>query len=314
MSKNNLLKTISFIDLPGHDKVVKWCSNWDKSVIYFNVLIGAILVTISATYFYKSNVIIIGLFSAPLIFLSHWMGNKLTYILNNHEESLQKILTGVFAICGMIIGAAMHKVSFGEMLTWGLIGVIVGGIAGFIVSFIAKIFGLILGLALLIPVLPGEIIGTPIRALIAKIIYLKICKSFPEWKDIIVLNSNGFFQLRKNDSRHFVADPGMRRDGKASKMGIPMFTLAELKPEIISQRFKLANLIAGAGAGAVGAGTMLYSDTEWLNNNLAIDTGMELSSNPIEMEAINPASGLPTIAGVGTPDIGGNNWGDSSHT
>lgn len=155
-------------------------------------------------------------------------------------------------------------------------------------------------------VFPGELIGKPVRALIAKIIKHKINKNFPEWRDIVELGANGFIFLRNLDNRHFVTNPELIRNGRAKEMGIRIFTFTELKQVVVRQKSESASLLSGTAAFA--AGTVLFSDAEWMDDVVNITREINISNSLLD---INPASGLPTVGGMGTPDVAGNNWGEN---
>lgn len=94
MSKNKLLEMIHFIDLPGHGKVVRWCTRWDRSIGYINVLLTAVLITIAAIYFHPEKPLVIGLISAPALFLIFTIGEKLTELVEAHANNFKGTLAG----------------------------------------------------------------------------------------------------------------------------------------------------------------------------------------------------------------------------
>lgn len=235
---------LNYVDLPEHDKAIKFVQSWDTlahyscllfAVLFFPLLLiaAALLADFDAetirssafiTHIIKITVIfavvcIAGeyiissvfafFFGLPLIATALYIGLYWDYV--SHPTNFTPIL---FDIIQSTLGTGLYAI-IAQVYIYAFIFVIVAGI---LFELIKKIHSLL---------------ATPIAALYHR----KLNNIHPGWAHIIELNGNGLRRTHFNQVNCLVADPALRENGTAGQQGVPYFTFNQLlTPAVVYQR------------------------------------------------------------------------------
>lgn len=297
---------LKLIDLPEHEKINKLVGFHEKFTFLLIAACASLALAALVRLYYSDDVALMSLISLPI-------GIGLFYT-NQFAKYREDELKAIFIFAGLMIGSIYtgykNNESLLEVLMWGTGGGVAGAIAGVITAAVIYFFlNLFLGVATIV----GLVTSFPILVITSIYINHKLKKTHQLWSKVVKLDIFGEWKVLNSEYSVFVAKPEMRRNGRAREYGIPTFLASELKPDIIKQRIAEANARAANSEQPI----TIMDSSEFAN----IFNSLEMHQNSANMihdgqnfgQSINPATGLPTIAGHGSPDVAGNNWGETHH-
>lgn len=308
------INLVAHIDLPGHDGVVKMVKRallWGKHIYSFS---AGFIVSLLLLYG-QVNILFAVLIGGAIGVLGSIVFRFDGWISTN---ALEKLLAGVLSILGFF-GAAIMQIKLGpdwlKVVLHSAGFAVGGGILGFLVAKFLKFSYAAIWVAITFVSLP---ISWPVLTIMAFLRNRMLRNKYKGWitsegKQVIVFGKEAIVGSNGFDRPIFVADASMRRNGNAEAEGIPKFTHAELRnPETVKskmadaiQRYNMdetssnSNWVAVLMGGTAIGSSLVYGSNEFFPSN--------------SFAEINPASGLPTIAGSGSPDVAGNSWGTTDH-
>lgn len=327
MFNSHVSRVIRHIDLPGHDGVVRtvrfadhlaiWlraactCVSWLALMYLLDIREPNLLLGVGAVSF------VVTLFDG--------------YVTITQRHLIRAMMFSAFV--GGVIGAYVGATEAGDVLAMekGLSALIRMGIGAFIGLFVP-----------LILYLAGTLIalfGTPLTVIasipVMGAIKLWMRVKYPAWrtargKGLLKFNHNGLAQVRTHelaDRRVYVNDPATRCEGGARQAGVLKLNYQELFSRDRQGAIEAHHLAtAGAmAAGAAGAALVMDLDDDpgryWREQDEEASRRMseEMMESAIgshggmggmsDFMDTNPATGLATTGGMGTVDVGGNDWG-----
>lgn len=312
MAKHYVDYLIEHTDLPGHRTVERMTRFAPLNFPIFDTIGMAILFHVLARNTQQSEALIYGL-PIVIVVLSalNWMVMKFSVsIMDRNKATIFMIFAGLYFIVFASDIFMKHDLSTMDsslMIDMGLKLVGYSLVAG--AAAVAITFGLMMGSGLISLLFYfGRIVTFPVS--MGLIWFMnRAVKRMPAWKNndgspMVTFNYRGTYAVNynKGDTPIFVPHPALRDEGRAAEKGVPVFSFKQfsdrdyvnktVQSHSMSQNdgSVMAALTAMGGAGMVLAGA---SDANW--------GGMDL----------NPATGLPTVAGVGSPDVAGNQWGQN---
>ena len=294
LPSTQLIAYLSHVDRPHHDAVLALA----KRAILLPKLIRPLAATILA-YLLLAYVAALGTKAWPLAAAVGAVTLLVTFLDNNvmgWAERNSSRIAMVFAVLALFFGLAGSLLTKKEPLV-----VLAVGAGGFCVTWIVVTVSLVF-LSLLISMLSvllqafASPIAAPLLAIFAKIHNRLLRTKYKGWvtsqgTPIIEFDSEGVKNFAPGNEAIFVSSPRFRCGGAAMAAGIPLFTFYELGDSaIINQRVSAAYDALNTTAGE-------------RHDDIATHPLMDL----------NPANGLPMIAGIGSVDVMGNAFGTDSH-
>lgn len=289
-----LIGYLSRADLPHHDAVLSLV----KRAIFLPKIIRPLAAAILA-YLMLAYVAGLGTRALPLaaavgavMLLVTFLDDK---VMRWAERNSSRIAM-VFAVFGLFFGLAVTLLIKKEPLF-----VLAAGAGGFGVTWIVVTISLVF-LSLLISLFSfllrafASPIAAPLLAIFAHFNNRLLRTKYKDWvtsqgTPIIEFGSEGVKNFAPGNDAIFVSSPRFRCGGAAMAAGIPLFTAYELgKSAIVDQRISAAHEALRATA----------SESQY-----------DIDNHPV-MD-LNPANGLPMIAGIGSVDMMGNAFGTDIH-
>lgn len=311
-SDKYLLNLIEHIDLPGHDGVVdivKRMLSWPPYIysISAGVIVFAILSYARVDVSLAASIAIA--FSTVGI-LQSFIGESISGLTNRfaNGSAICFALAGFFGaiLFGLHGGRAWTEVALyatGFAIGGGVVGFLVIVGLGFVYALLFR-FMIFISLPLAWPILKIMAFSENLRMRIE----YKGWKT-PDGKQVIVFGAG---RVAKNNGFHnpiFVAHPSLRQNGRAAENGLPKFTYKELRNSALVES-KMTDAVHAINSGEMASGSSKsFTQPGWsVIGESAIAKGYHPGSDDVFV-AINPASGLPTVAGAGSPDVAGKSWG-----
>lgn len=289
-----LIQLTELLDLPRHDGAVRFLKLWD---LWTRLLALVMLWVVS--------VLVVALALGGLL-----------------DVKLDVYLGWIMLACLAYAGAVTFMpqrfgLAWGPLATIGLVAGIGYGLldktgdAGTVIM--AAIAGLGLGLAtsasigfLSLAVLLVDAVLKCLNWLPALVARAIFHGAFPAWKGVAEIGPRGYQRLvagRLKDPRAFVAHKKLRRNGAAGQVaGAPLFTWHEIHDQNhvrqTMQRWSEGTPASSAGgqAGPAALGGAALA-------------GFSMDDLAFPAHDVNPATGLPMMAGMGSLDVAGNSYG-----
>jgi hypothetical protein len=313
-----LMDMMRLMDLPRHNGAVSYVRAWDffciatNSILIFSVALAVLLAATvlevrvvaenfpdqQLKYFLRQNITIwpMAVVAAVVAVIFSWVEYSKTDV---QPQAVYGISGTAYAGAGIAFALLLKQPGL-VVGIYGLTGFVFGLIHGVAIYITAFACGLALGLLGLVMYVPSKIFELAFKAL------------FPAWKNIVSLSPTGFSKLTYGNSRLFVLNKDLRRNGYSASLGIPTFTWGEIcngnevrrrLEEWAGDNEKRKNIesaLPGALAATFGVAAVAYMDSP--------DFAVGLPPMESSLLSLNPATGLQMIDG-GAIDIMGNPMG-----
>lgn len=169
----------------------------------------------------------------------------------------------------------------------------------------------------------GAVLSMPVLAIVAGVLNRKLQRDHAAWtaadgSPLVVFGLNGVVALNCGYRYLFVAKASQRMNGGAQTMGVRTYSLQGLPAKPVMRMAygavaakRLRNLIKQLGSQSVSIKPR--APRLAAAGGYAFDDGQPQEWAEQHEFSVNPATGLPTIGGVGSMDVAGNEWGTNHH-